>query len=142
LEAKNVSTATQLMGYICHFAGDSTCPLHATWNYDPNGKHGSFESTVDSHISEISVPDNYVPQELDDITNTALLTLKDSFSFTKEGSNGGTNLTDFVASGVYWNDWIENMVENRVCAGVQFTANVWYTAMIHAGFTNQAPTLT
>ena len=141
LRDENWNMAAEMMGAVCHFAGDASMPLHSTWDYNPGGHHGDFEGAVDSHIGEISIPSNYVPQELDDVTNTALLTLKDSFSFTKEGSSGGTNLTDLVGSGIYWNDWEKSMVENRVRASIQFTANVWYTAMIQAGLTIQAPTL-
>jgi len=142
LEAKDWTTAVQLLGAICHFTGDATCPLHATYDYNPGGGgHSAYETAVNTHIGEISIPDNYVPKYLDNITYAALVTLKDSFSFTKEGSGGGVNLTDYLLSGIYWNDWIKSMTENRVRASVQFTANVWYTAMIHAGLTIQAPGL-
>jgi hypothetical protein len=135
LEDGNWNGAADMMGVICHFAGDATCPLHATWNYDPGGHHSDYEDAANTHVNsgEISIPDNYVPQYLDNITNAALVTLKDSFSFTKEGSGGGVNLTDYLLSGIYWNDWIKSMTENRLRAAVQLTANVWYTAMIQAG---------
>jgi hypothetical protein len=141
LEAKDWTNAVDLLGAICHFTGDATCPLHATYNFNPGNHHSDYETAVNNHIGEISIPDNYVPKYLDNITYAALVTLKDSFSFTKEGSGGGVNLTDYLLSGIYWNDWIKSMTENRVRASVQFTANVWYTAMIHAGLTIQAPGL-
>jgi len=142
LKDENWVTAAQLMGAICHFTGDATMPLHSTYNYNPGGKHVTYEYEVDDHIGEISIPDNYVPQYLDNITNAALATLADSFSFTAEGSNGGVNLTDFLENDILWNDWIRSMTENRVRVGVQFTANVWYTAFVQAGILDQPPSQT
>lgn len=145
LEAKDWNTAAQLLGAICHFTGDATMPLHATYDYWIGGMHTTYESEVNYrvNIGEISIPiSDYVPQELDNICEAALVTLKDSFDFTDEDPNGGINLSDFLEVGTRWNDWIRSMTENRLRAGVQFTANVWYTAMIHAGLTIQAPTLT
>jgi hypothetical protein len=144
LENDNWSTATQLLGAICHFTGDSTQPLHSTWNYNPNGKHSAYETTaLNAHLSEMSVPDNYLPQQLDNITAAALTSLAQSFTYTAEGAKpGDNNLTAFLDNGITWNDWIASMTENRLRSAVQFTANVWYSAMIEAGLTVPAPTLT
>jgi hypothetical protein len=135
LKDGNWVTAAQLMGAICHFAADATCPLHATWDYgaSPGYHHSEYETAVNNHISEISIPDNYVPQELDDITNAALVTLAESFDFTDEDPNGGVNICDFLEVGISWNATIKSITENRVRAAVQFTANIWYTAMVRAG---------
>ena len=123
-------TAAQLMGAICHFAADASCPFHATWHFNPGGSgHSAYEDAVNSHIGEMSIPTNYVPQYLDDITNAALVTLAGSFDFTDEDPNGGVN----IDGGTIWNDTIKSISENRVRAGVQFTVNVWYTAMVQAG---------
>jgi hypothetical protein len=142
LKDGNWVTAAQLMGAICHFAADATCPLHATYDYSPGGNgHSAYEGAVNSHISEISIPGSYVPQYLDDITNAALVTLAGSFDFTDEDPNGGVNISDYLESGISWNPTIKSITENRVRAAVQFTANVWYTAFVQAGLTNTAPTL-
>jgi uncharacterized repeat protein (TIGR01451 family) len=135
LKAGNWVTAAQLMGAICHFAADATMPLHSTYDYWIGGMHTTFEGVANSHSNstEMSVPTNYVPQYLDDITNAALVTLAGSFDFTDEDPNGGPNLSDFLEVGTTWNDWIKSMTENRIRAAVQFTANVWYTAMVQAG---------
>jgi len=139
LKDGNWGTAAELMGAICHFTGDATMPLHATYDYWIGGMHSAYETAVNTHIGEISIPNNYVPQKLDDITNAALATLEESFSFT---GNTEDDLSYWLRLGISWNDTIKSITENRVRAGVQFTANVWYTAMIHAGLAVQAPTLT
>jgi len=134
LEDENWQQAAELMGAISHYTQDATMPLHSTWNYNPGYNHVNFEYEVDDHLGELSIPDNYVPQELDNVFDAAMVTLEESFSFTREGSNhGDNNLTDFLENDILWNDWIKSMTENRVRAAVQFTANVWYTAMIRAG---------
>jgi parallel beta-helix repeat protein len=132
LEDENWQQAAELMGAISHYTQDATMPLHATYNYNPGGNHTNFEREADFHLGELSIPDNYTPQELDDVGEAALATLEESFSFTREGSNGGVNLTDFLENNILWNDWIKGMTENRVRASVQFTANIWYTAMVRA----------
>ena len=145
LEDEDWTTAVHLLGAICHFTGDATMPLHSTWDYWIGGMHTTYEHEVNDHLytGEITIPiSDYVPQELDNICQAALVTLEESFDFTDEDPNGGPNLSDFLEVGISWNDWIKSMTENRVRASVQFTANVWYTAMIHAGLTIQAPTLT
>jgi len=135
LKNEDWNTAAELMGAICHFTGDATMPLHSTWDYWIGGMHTEFESVASNHSndSEMSIPTDYAPQYLDDVTNAALLTLKDSFDFTDEDPNGGTNLSDYLEVGTTWNDWIKSMTENRIRAAVRFTANVWYTAFVQAG---------
>jgi parallel beta-helix repeat protein len=133
LEDENWQQAAELMGAISHYTQDATMPLHATYNYNPGGNHTNYERTVDNHLGEISIPENYVAYELGNVFDAAMVTLAESFSFTKEGSNGGVNLTDFLENNILWNDWIKSMTENRVRASVQFTANLWYTAMVRAG---------
>jgi hypothetical protein len=139
LKDENWVTAAQLMGAICHFTGDATMPLHSTYDYWIDGMHTTFEGVADQHINEISIPDNYVPQYLDNITNAALVTLAGSFDFTDEDPNGGVNLSDYLEVGTTWNDWIKSMTENRIRVAVQFTANVWYTAFVQAGILDQSP---
>ena len=140
LKDEDWDTAAELMGAICHFTGDATMPLHATYDYWLDGMHTTYETAVNNNINQISIPiSNYVPQELGNITNAALVTLEESFSFT---GNTEDDLSYWLRLGISWNDTIKSITENRVRAGVQFTANVWYTAMIHAGLTIQAPTLT
>ena len=184
LEAENWSAAENLMGAVCHFAGDSTIPIHAENDYSPgdNGdiwygyycgsvgvyypgwgwyyydpthgyphgylRHSIFESMVNAQIlntDNISIPDNYVPHQLDNIENAALATLSDSFDLAGWTPTGYIeNKLDYYLGyeNIFWNDWLRSMTDNRLATAVQFTANIWYSAMIQAGLTIQAPTLT
>ncbi len=140
LESEDWEHAAQLMGAIGHYTGDAAMPLHATSDHTPGGNHVDYEYEVNNHLYEISIPD-YVPQELDNIFDAAKATLEGSFDFTDEDPEGGVNLSDFLEQDILWNDTIRDITENRLRASVQFTANLWYTAMIHAELTIQAPTL-
>ena len=140
LEDESWENAAQLMGAIGHYTGDATMPLHATSDYNPGGNHGSYEFEVNGRLGEMSIPD-YVPLELDNIFDAAMVTLDGSFDFTDEDPEGGVNLSDFLENDILWNDTIKSITENRLRAGVQFTTNLWYTAMIQAELTIQAPTL-
>lgn len=140
LEDGDWERAAQLMGAVSHYTQDATMPLHATSDYNPGGKHVSYEIGVDDRLDEISIPE-YVPQELDNIFDAAMATLEGSFDFTDEDPEGGVNLSDFLEQDILWNDTIRDITENRLRASVQFTANLWYTAMIQAELAIQAPTL-
>jgi len=134
LEDENWQTAAELMGALSHYTEDGTQPLHSTYNYDPGGNHGTFEGSTDGHLGEISISENHAPHEIDNVFEASMATLEDSFAYTREGTKAGdNNLTDFLENNILWNDWIKSMVENRVNASIQFTANIWYTAMIRAG---------
>jgi len=132
--------AAQLMGAVSHYTQDATMPLHATSDYNPGGEHTRYEGEVDHRLDEISVPD-YVPQELENIFEATMAVLEGSFDFTDEDPKGGIDLCFFLEDHILWNEIIQEITEDRVRASVQFTANLWYTAMIQAGLTIQAPTL-
>jgi hypothetical protein len=134
--------AAQLAGVIAHYIGDASMPLHAVSNYDPSGNHVSFELAVDYQVDIDNVNVNiqgFVPHELGNIFDSTMQLLEESFSFTREGSNGGANLTDFLENNILWNDWIKSMTENRLRSSVQLLANIWYTAFIQAGPTPAPP---
>ncbi|MFQ6130219.1 MAG: zinc dependent phospholipase C family protein [Candidatus Hadarchaeaceae archaeon] len=120
--------AAQLMGVISHYTEDITQPLHATSDYNPLSNHVSFEHEIDSHLYEISIPD-YVPQELDNIFEATMAVAEESYGFTGYTEN---KLSYWLIRDVLWNDVIQDITENRIRSAVQFTANVWYTAMIQA----------
>ena len=132
--------AAQIMGAVSHYTQDATMPLHATSDYNPSGEHTRYEGEVNDHLNEISVPD-YVPQELENIFEATMAVLEGSFDFTDEDPKGGIDICFFLEDHILWNEIIHEITEDRMRASVQFTANLWYTAMIQAGLTVQAPTL-
>lgn len=138
LEDENWQQAAELMGAISHYTQDATMPLHATYDYNPGGNHTNYEHEVDRHLGEILIPD-YVPQEFENIFDATMAVLEESFGFTGDTEN---DLSYWLRMSILWNDTIYHITENRLRAGVQFTANLWYTAMIRAGLAIQAPTLT
>jgi hypothetical protein len=119
--------AAQLAGVISHYIGDASQPLHATSDYNPGGKHVSFETIVDSHLDEINMEmPGFVPHELDNIFDSTMQLLNDSYSCT--GS-----LSPYLEQGILWNDKIKDMTENRLRTSAQLLANVWYTGVVQAG---------
>ena len=140
LEDEDWERAAQLMGAVSHYTEDATNPLHATSDYSPGGEHTSYEREVNDHLNEISVPD-YAPQELENIFEATMAVLEGSFDFTDEDPTGGIDICFFLEDHILWNEIIQEITEDRVRASVQFTTNLWYTAMIQAGLTIQAPTL-
>ncbi|KXB07181.1 hypothetical protein AKJ54_00625 [candidate division MSBL1 archaeon SCGC-AAA382K21] len=141
LENKNWQRAAELMGAASHFTEDGTNPLHSTHDYNPGLNHGNYEHEVNSHLNEIPIP-KYAPRELDNVFEATMKTLEGSFNFTDEDPDGGVELSVYLEYDTLWNDTIKDITENRLQAGIQFTANLWYTAMIRAGLTIPAPTLT
>jgi len=137
LESEDWEHAAQLMGAISHYTADATMPLHATSDYNPGYNHVNYEHEVDDHLYEISIPD-YVPQELENIFESTMAVLEESYGFTGYTED---KLSYWLVQDILWNDTIYYITENRLRSATQFTANLWYTAMIHAGLTIQAPTL-
>ena len=137
LEDEDWGHAALLMGVISHYTADATMPLHATSDYWLDGMHSTYETKVNGRLGEISIPD-YVPQELENIFDAAMATLEESYGFT---GNTEDDLSYWLRQYISWNPAIRDITENRLRAGVQFTANLWYTAMIRAGLATQAPTL-
>jgi len=126
LRENNWSRAAQLAGVISHYIGDASNPLHATSDYTPGGNHGAFESTVDSHLGEMNMDmPGFVPQELENVFNSTMQLLDDSYSCT-------IVLNPYLESGILWNDEIKDMTEERLRASAQLHANIWYTGMILA----------
>jgi len=128
--------AAQLAGVISHYIGDASMPLHATSNYSPGGNHTTYESTVDSHLDEINmIMSGFVPHELDNIFDSTMQLLNDSYSYVSV-------LSPYLEQGTLWNDNIKSMTENRLRTSAQLLADIWYTAAVQAGIPNQPPSPT
>jgi hypothetical protein len=128
-----------LAGVIGHYIADASMPLHATSDYSPGGKHGAFETEVNNRLNEISIPkDNYVPTEMENIFAATMAMLEESYGYAGYTPD---KLSYWLQQGILWNSTLQSITENRLRSATQLTANVWYTAMIRAGLTIQAPTL-
>jgi len=128
--------AAQLAGVISHYIGDASMPLHATSVYDPGGNHVAYESTVDSRLGEINmIMSGFVPQEIDNVFDSTMQLLDDSYSYVNV-------LSPYLENDILWNDNIKNMTENRLRTSVQMLADIWYTAAVQAGISNQPPSST
>lgn len=128
--------AAQLMGVISHYTTDATMPLHATSDYWLDGMHTTYESEVNGRLDEIWIPD-YVPQELENIFESTMAVLEESYGFTGHTEN---DLSYWLRQYTSWNPAIRNITENRLGSAVQFTANLWYTAIIQADLETSPPT--
>jgi uncharacterized membrane protein len=126
--------AAQLAGVICHYTGDSTMPLHATSDFWLGGAHSTYEIEVSNRTNDITIS-SYVPQQLGNVFDATMATLRDSYGFTDSTHTDHTKLSYWLLqSQPFWNyPTVQNITENRLNAAVQFTANVWYTAMVQAG---------
>ena len=52
LEAGNERAASKALGYLAHVVGDVAQPMHTDSSEREDGVHGSYESSVDSRISD------------------------------------------------------------------------------------------
>jgi len=127
LEDENWEHAAQMMGVISHYIADASMPLHATEDYNPGGNHGAFEGTVDDHLYEITLDlSGYVPQELDNIFNSTMELLEESYGYVDVVSY-------YLNQDILWNDELKTIVENRLSSCTRLMANIWYTGMVQAG---------
>lgn len=125
--------AAQLAGVISHYIGDASMPLHATSDYNPGGNHTTYESAVDSHLGEINmIMSGFVPHELDNVFDSTMQLLDDSYSYASV-------LSPYLEQGTLWNDNIKNMTENRLRTSAQLLADIWYTAAVQAGISSPPP---
>ena len=124
--------AAQLAGVIGHYIEDASMPLHATSDYNPGNNHTSYESRVDYQISidnvNADVP-GFVPHKLDNIFDSTMQLLEDSYSNTDV-------LSFYLEYNTLWNDEIKNITENRLRTDIPMLANIWYTAFVQAGISS------
>lgn len=131
LKEKDWDNAAQLAGVIAHYIGDASQPLHATSDFDPGGNHSAYESTVTAHLDEINMDTTgFAPYQLDNVFSSTNQLLKDSYSYT-------VDLNTYLDQEALWNDWIQTTTENRLQSGAQMLADVWYTAAVQAGISQQ-----
>jgi hypothetical protein len=129
LEENEWNQAAIIMGAMAHYIEDASQPLHATYYYNPNGNHVRYESQVDSEVLLDNIKldvQGFVPQKLDNIFNSMMQLLQDSYSNVEE-------LTLYLQFNTLWNSDIKTITENRINTDISILADVWYTAFIQAG---------
>jgi hypothetical protein len=135
LKENDWSQAALLMGVIAHYIEDASMPLHATTNYNPNGNHVRYESKVDSEVIldnvKVDVP-GFVPYKIDNIFNSMMQLLQDSYAHTDV-------LSFYLQYNTLWNDEIKTITENRINTDIPLLANVWYNAFVQAGISTSPP---
>jgi len=136
LKENDWTHAAQLAGVIAHYIEDASMPLHATSYYNPDN-HGTFESKVNSEVNIDNVNDNvlgFVPHKLDNIFNSTMQLLSESYGFAGTyTTTSPDNLNYWLTRGIWWNDNIKRITENRLRTATEYLANIWYTGMLQAG---------
>jgi hypothetical protein len=135
LKENEWSQAALIMGAMAHYVEDASMPLHATSNYNPGGNHTRYESKVDSEISLDNVKvdvQGFVPHKLDNIFNSMMQLLQDSYSNAEE-------LTLYLQYNTIWNSEIKTLTQNRLNTDIPLLADVWYTAFVQAGISSSPP---
>jgi hypothetical protein len=136
LKDNDLEHAAQLAGVIAHYIEDGSNPLHAEVNYSPGGNHTRYESRVDYQLTKDNVNadvQGFVPHKLDNVFNSTMGLLQDSFSNTPV-------LNFYLETNILWNDEIKTITENRLRTATELLADVWYTAFVQAGLATSPPT--
>lgn len=136
LDENDWSHAALVMGALAHYIEDGSNPLHAEANYNPGGNHTRYESRVDREVSLDNVNadvSGFVPHKLDNIFNSTMQLLQDSYSNT-------IVLNFYLETNILWNDEIKTITENRLRTATETLADVWYTAFVQAGLATSPPT--
>ena len=129
LEENDWSQAALIMGAMAHYIEDASNPLHATVNYNPNGNHVRYESQVDHEVSIDNIKldvQGFAPRKLDNIFNSMMQLLQDSYSNVEE-------LNLYLQYNTLWNSDIKILTQNRINTDIQTLADVWYSAFVQAG---------
>lgn len=139
LGAGDWEEAARLAGKISHYIADASQPLHSTADYNPGGKHVSFESEVDMRLDEldIEVP-GYGPNEVDVFGSTMEL-LRESFKAV------GAVKDELLYGHSPWSPLLKEVSEKRLAHAIELTADLWYTAVLRARAADElvaAPSLT
>ncbi|MCY3412270.1 MAG: zinc dependent phospholipase C family protein [Candidatus Heimdallarchaeota archaeon] len=126
------------LGYLAHYAADSTQPLHATSNFDGyetgnGGIHSRFEvdlvsryfddSFANSNFTELKVVDPY--NETKDILSSGLALVDDIMEADDIASSQGTDDNQYYE--ILWN-LTSSIVQSRLNLAIQHAANLWFTA--------------
>jgi hypothetical protein len=126
LSEENWVGAAQTAGIIAHYVGDASQPLHTTRYYNPCGKHGPFEGSVNQHLDEVDLEvDGYIPEVLENVFDSTMELLEESY--------GDVEILSYEICYVsLWNPTVEEIVESRLEASVKLLADILFTGLVRA----------
>jgi len=151
--ARDWPEAYQRAAELGHYMADSTCPLHATANFDGElsfdkrniGIHGRYEGTmVDMYIGSINTtPDSATTiQDPVELSFDILAGGQELVSAIMAADLAAQNLTGSNESEEYYQD-LFNLVgadaQTRLDLAAKRLADLWYSAWIEAGSPSFSP---
>ena len=132
-------------GYLAHYIGDASQPLHSTIHYDgytrsDRGVHMRIENAVDDESRELARPvkDNVSVQPVSDVWNVTIAEIREANTHVKTLIE-----TDRVARGQAGNDHDKyrailmhqqgDLIERQLARAASVLAGVWYFEWQKAG---------
>ncbi len=141
--ARHDPAARQTASDLGHYVGDAHQPLHCTANYNPNGMHSRYETTmIDMYQAQLAVHQDsiqYVSSPLDfvfdciyhsnSLVNT--LAMADRNSEVSSGWDG----TGSAPTAYYADLWarVGPLTLDQIQRATVALASIWYTAWVNAG---------
>jgi len=145
LKRGDSAAALQFAADLGHYVGDAHQPLHVTSNYDPNGVHSRYESTMLAtygYLSQVTVTPkhaHFIPVPID--TNFVFIMhgngLVDSII---HGDTYAKGIDPTYKGSYYAALWskVGAMTQNQIQDATADLACLWYTAAINAGIVPNA----
>ncbi|MGA2622978.1 MAG: S1/P1 nuclease [Bacteroidota bacterium] len=141
--ARHNGNAQETASDLGHYVGDAHQPLHCTADYNPNGMHSRYETTmIDMYVSQLSVHQDsiqYVSSPLDFAfdfiyhSNSLASTLAyaDRMAEVSSGWDGTLN----PPAAYYSELWLRvgTLTLDQIQRATVALASLWYTAWVNAG---------
>lgn len=167
IQSGNWNVAAENLGHLAHFTGDIGVPLHCVDNYWVDGGHTDYEGAVNDQLDNINIPSWYLPKRIvydnenehgshdgsqsgenwgawGENGENVFDYMMDATVSGYENSYGPPNPPDlnyWLKNGIFWNENIHRISEDRLRRSVHITANIWYEAFVRAGKTIPEPSL-
>jgi hypothetical protein len=138
-------TLLRSLAYACHYTGDSCQPLHATRNYDGQlsgnrGIHSVFESRLVARYEQqlfprISLRRAHLLSDVFAVTETSVYSGLERVHLILEADDRARALDPGRGDAYYADlfDSLEPLLLARLTRSVQYTVDVWTTALVRAG---------
>ncbi len=140
LRKGDTTNANRVIADLGHYIGDACQPLHCTENYDRNGVHSRYESTMlHDNLSQISItPDTaqYIPNVLDfafDVIYNSNSKFQMIFNADDSAKSVAGNTTSSVYYQLMWSQ-LGSMTIGQLQKASVSLASLVYSAWVDAGF--------